>query len=148
MKLRIALAIVGCALLVGAAPAPEDEKSSDWTLLSGNWQPTLMEIDGNKLPPDEAKEFLVIMSKGKYAAKRSGETIDEGTATIDQTKKPKEMDLKAGVGEQKGKVRKCIYEVTKDTMKFVIAQPDKDRPTKFESPAGSGCIYMEYKRTK
>ena len=45
-------------------------------------------------------------------------------------------------------MRKGIYEVKGDTMKFVFAPPDKERPTKFESPAGDGFIYIEYTKAK
>jgi uncharacterized protein (TIGR03067 family) len=145
MKLRFGMVLVGC-LLAGAGFA--HDKASDWKELTGDWQPTKMEIDGNALPPDDVKEFLVTMSEGKYVAKRGSDVIDEGKAVIDPSKSPKHLDLTATVGDAKDKLRLGIYELKDDTMKFVIAAADKERPTKFESAAGSGCIYIEYKKKK
>jgi len=143
MKLRLGILLAGCLLVAAGFRA---DKASDWKELIGDWQPTKMELDGNALPPDDVKEFLVTMSEGKYAAKRSGEIIDEGKAVIDTSKTPKQLDLTATVGDAKDKVRLGIYEIKGDTMKFVVAGVDKERPTKFESPAGSGSIYIEYKK--
>jgi uncharacterized protein (TIGR03067 family) len=145
MKLRLGMVLVGC-LLAGAGFAPD--KASDWKELTGDWQPTKMEIDGNALPPDDVKEFLVTMSEGKYVAKRGSDVIDEGKAVIDTSKSPKNLDLTATVGESEGKLRLGIYELKGETMKFVIAGVGKERPTKFESAAGSGSIYIEYKKKK
>ena len=145
MKLRFGMIVVGC-LLAGAGFAPD--KASDWKELTGDWQPTKMWIDGNELPPDDVKEFLVTLAEGKYTAKRGSDVIDEGKVVIDASKSPKYMDLTATVGDNKDKVRLGIYELKGDTMKFAFAAAEKDRPTKFESAAGSGSIYIEYKKKK
>ena len=145
MKLRFGMILVGC-LLAGAGFAPD--KASDWKELTGDWQPTKMELDGNALPADDVKEFLVILSEGKYVVKRSGDVFEEGKAVIDTSKSPKHLDLTATVGDNKDKLRMGIYEVKGDTMKFVIAAADKERPTKFESVAGTGNIYVEHNKKK
>ncbi len=145
MKLRLGILLASCLVIAAGFRA---DKASDWKELIGDWQPTKMEIDGNALPADDVKEFLVTLSEGKYAAKRSGEVIDEGKAVIDTTKTPKQLDLTGSMGDAKDKVRLGIYEIKGDKMKFVIAAPEKERPTKFESPAGSGSIYIEYTKKK
>ena len=63
-------------------------------------------------------------------------------------KTPKQLDLTATVGDNKDKLRLGIYEIKGDKMKFVLAAPEKERPTKFESVAGSGSIYIEYTKKK
>lgn len=145
MKLRLGT-LLACALLIGAGFRAD--KASDWKELSGNWQPTKIEIDGNALPADDVKEFLIVLSEGKYSAKRSGEAIDEGKAELDGSKTPKWLDLTASMGDQKDKIRKGIFKIEDGTLKFVIASADKDRPTKFESAAGSGSIYLECTKKK
>jgi uncharacterized protein (TIGR03067 family) len=145
MKLRLGMLLVGCFLM--AAEFRADEASA-WKEIAGDWQPTKMEIDGKSLPAEDVKEFLIIMSQGKYVAKRSGEVIDEGKSKIDGSKSPKHLDLTASVGDAKDKTRLGIYEVKGDTMKLVIAAADKERPAKFESPEGSGSIYIEFAKKK
>ena len=107
-----------------------------------------MEFDGAALPAEDVKEFLIIMSEGKYSAKRSGEVIDEGKSKIDGSKSPKHIDLTATIGEDKDKTRQGIYEVKGNTMKMVLAAADKERPTKFESPVDGQLIYIECTRKK
>ena len=91
---------------------------------------------------------MVTMTEGKYSAKQSGQVIDEGKAVIDTSKTPKHLDLTGTMGDVKDKVRLGIYEIKGDKMKFVIGGVDKERPTKFEAPAGSGSIYIEYTKKK
>src|SRR5436309_608702 len=66
-----------------------------------------------------------------------GELALKGTYTVDETKKPKTLDIKfdGGVGAI------GIHEMVDDNkVKFCIVDSDKnkERPTKFESTAGSG----------
>ncbi len=140
MKSRLGMLLVGCLLVAGAFRADD---ASAWKEVTGDWQPTKMELDGNALPAEDVKEFLISMSQGKYAAKRSGEVIDEGKSKIDGSKSPKHIELTATIGQDKDKTRLGIYEVKGDTMKLVLAAADKERPTKFESPAGGQLIYIE-----
>jgi uncharacterized protein (TIGR03067 family) len=143
MKLSLGMLLASCFLVAAGFRADD---AGDWKELKGDWQTTKLEIDGNALPAEEVKEFLVTLSEGKYAAKRSGEVIDEGKAAIDGSKTPKHLDLTASMGDNKDKLRLGIFEVKDGVLKFVIAGPDKERPTKFESAAGSGNIYLECKK--
>jgi uncharacterized protein (TIGR03067 family) len=145
MKLRMGMLLASCLVIAAGFRA---DKASDWKELTGDWQPTKMEIDGNALPADDVKEYLVTMSEGKYLAKHGSDVIDEGKAVVNATKIPKHLDLTASVGDNKDKLRLGIYEIKGDTMKFALAPADKERPTKFESPTGSGIIYIEYTKKK
>ncbi len=145
MKLRLGMLFVSCFVL---AAGFRFDAAADWKELKGDWQPTKMELDGNALPDDDVKAILITMSEGKYSAKRGDEVIDEGTSKIDASKSPKHLDLIASVGDNKDKERKGIYEIKGGVLKFVIAAPEKDRPTKFESTAGSQCIYIECTKKK
>jgi uncharacterized protein (TIGR03067 family) len=145
MKLRLGLLLMSSLLLAAGFRA---DNAADWKDLTGDWQPSKIEIDGNALPADDVKEFVITLAEGKYSAKRSGETIDEGKAALDGSKSPKHLDLTASMGDQKDMLRKGIFVVKDGTLKFVISQPEKDRPTKFESAAGSGSIYIECTKKK
>lgn len=121
-------------------------KNDQWVAINGNWRPTLFEVDGNRLPDDDLKEYLFVFSEGKYTVKRGGETIDEGKVMIAPNKTPKELDLMGSMGDSKNRIRKGIYEVKDDALKFVTS--DEERPTKLEAPAGSKRILLELKRVK
>ena len=145
MKLRLGLLFASCLFM---AAGFRFDDAGDWKELKGDWQATKMELDGGPLPADEVKEFVVTMSEGKYSAKRGDQVIDEGTSKIDASKSPKHLDLTASVGDSKDKLRKGIYEIKDGVLKFAIAAPEKDRPTKFESTAGSMIIYIECTKKK
>jgi hypothetical protein len=85
MKMRLGLLFASCLLM---AAAFRFDDAGDWKELKGDWQPTKMELDGNPLPAEEVKEFVVTMSEGKYSAKRGDQVIDEGTSKIDASSLP------------------------------------------------------------
>jgi uncharacterized protein (TIGR03067 family) len=145
MKVRLGMLLVGCLLMAAGFRA---DNASAWKEITGDWQPTKMELNGTALSDEDVKEFLITMSEGKYSAKRSGEVIDEGKSKIDASKSPKHLDLIASIGDAKDKTRLGIFEVKGDKLKMVIAGVDKNRPTKFEAPADSELIYIECTKKK
>ena len=56
------------------------------------------------------------------------------TYTADPSKDPAELDYASDKG---GRGNKAIYKVEKDMLTFCFAEGGGDRPTKFESPAGT-----------
>src|SRR5260221_7149530 len=98
MKLRLGL-LLACSLLIAAGFRAD--KASDWKELTGDWQPTKIEIDGTALPADDVKEFVITFSEGMYSAKRGGDAVEEGKAVMDGSKTPKHFDLTASIGDQK-----------------------------------------------
>ena len=51
-------------------------------------------------------------------------------------------------GAAKGKKVLGIYKLDGDNATFCFAQPDKERPTKFETKEGSGLTLSTWKKTK
>ena len=72
----------------------------------------------------------------------------EGTFTIDPKKTPATIDLVPGKGRYEGKTLPGIYKLEGDTLTIAFAEPGKDRPTAFESKAGSGVVLVVHKRAK
>ncbi len=147
MKMLVLILLTLCPSVTGGF-ADNADVAKEWKLLAGDWQPVVMEIDGNKLDAEAVKEFKITFTEGKFVVKNGSATIDEGKLEIAPDKKPKHMDVTSSMGDNANKKRPGIYELKGDTMKFVMAPSDKERPTKFESPSGSGNIYIEYKKAK
>ncbi len=137
-----ALLVLAVGLLV-AADAKEDTAKKELKKLEGTWQVVSMEMDGQKQPEDDAKQFKVIIKGDKYTLKRGDDTVNQGTFTIDATKKPKTIDIKPTEGDNSGQTMLGIYEQDGDTQKTCYAQPDKKRPTKFSSDDGQTLIVQK-----
>jgi uncharacterized protein (TIGR03067 family) len=137
------------ALTVGfliAADAKDDDAKKELKKLEGNWQVISMEIDGQKMPEEDAKQYTVLIKGDKYTLKMQDNPINQGTIKVDPTKKPKTIDITPTDGDNSGKTMLGIYEQDGDTQKTCYTQPDKPRPTKFSSEGGNTLIV--YKKMK
>jgi uncharacterized protein (TIGR03067 family) len=88
-----------------------------------------------------------IPESGKYKLDFGGQK-DEGTFTVDPSKKPAEMDIKGVEGPNKGKTIKAIYKLDGDTVTICYGLGGGDRPTKFETKDGTMQFLAVYKREK
>jgi uncharacterized protein (TIGR03067 family) len=108
-----------------------------------------LEVDGNQANEEDAKKITVINeADGKWRIEVEGKVIARGTSKIDPTAKPKAVDLTATEGESSGQTAQGIYEFGDDTRKVCLAPADKERPTEFAAPAGSGHILALLKRVQ
>ena len=146
------LACVSAGMIAGlliAADAKEDEAKKDLAKLQGTWTLVSGERDGKKFTQEEIKQSKLIVKGNTWRIPKSNVgTSQEGTFTLDPTKKPKWTDSTTGSGPDKGKTWKGIYELEGDTQKVCLAPPGKDRPKEFTSKAGSGYIVQVWKREK
>jgi uncharacterized protein (TIGR03067 family) len=106
-------------------------------------------VDGNEVPEEDAKKIVVVnKADGSWTIEVDGKDISKGTSTIDPTKKPKTIDIKATEGTSAGKTTLGIYEIDKDSRKVCYGKPDGERPTEFSSKPGSGHTFVTLKREK
>jgi len=86
----------------------------------------------------------VFTADGKFSFEFGPETGD-GTYTTDTSKDPAEVDYKS---TKIGKGNKGIFKADKESMTFCFAEGGGERPTKFESPAGSRILILTLARKK
>src|SRR5262249_8632881 len=145
MKLRLVL-VLGIVGLLGADD--KDDAKKALAKLDGTWRAESMAVDGNKLGADDVKAYSVTIKDGKYSAKMGNDVYNEGTLKIDPAKKPGTLDVMPSKGDNEGKTMQGIFELDGDTLKICLSQPDGDRPKEFASEAGTGRLYVVYKRQK
>ena len=133
--------LLGLALTV-AAPGPKDPPKKDPPSLVGEWVVDSAVEKGRprKPPPGSTWTFT---ADGKSVLTLGGRDPAEGTYKADAAKSPAELDVSAG---PTGKPLKAIFKVEGDTLTVALIDGDGDRPTMFESPAGSKVILMVLKR--
>jgi uncharacterized protein (TIGR03067 family) len=136
------LAVLAIPLLCVASARGDDAKD-----LGGNWVPTAGEIDGQKLPDELLKSIKLHLDGGKYTTE-VGKEKQQGTYKFDEKKTPKEMDITATDGPDKGKTLLAIYELSGDTLKVCYALEGKERPKEFKTSVGSKRFLVTYQRVK
>ena len=140
MRLLLSLGLV-CGLLgVAAADAKKDPTA-------GNWVVESVTRDGKA--DASLKGATRTHEGGKYSMSVPGKDIKlTGTYTVDASKSPITIDMKPDAGQYKGKTLQGIVKDDSGTVTVAFAEPGKDRPTAFESAAGSGVVLVVLKKAK
>jgi uncharacterized protein (TIGR03067 family) len=131
--------------LVGLLPAVDEAAQAELGKLKGIWQAVSAEVDGRKAKPMELEKTFLTIEGDRYSL-RLPEATRKGTFKIDAGKTPKQVDVVAADGPEKGKTLRGIYELKGATLRICVAEPGKDRPTEFSARAGSGCRLYVTKR--
>lgn len=134
------LLAVGLLLLPATAAHAADKDK-----LQGYWKVEKAVRDGMEMPNEE-RDKLKLEFKGDKVIPHEGDRTEEAAEfVLDETKKPKAIDIKPPKGEEK--LVKGIYELTGDTLKICFARAG-ERPTEFSSAAGSKMMFIQLKRAK
>jgi uncharacterized protein (TIGR03067 family) len=131
--------------LAGLLPAADEGAQAELGKLKGIWQAVSAEVDGRKANPMELEKTFLTIEGDRYSL-RLPEATRKGTFKIDAGKTPKQIDVTAADGPEKGKTLRGIYELKGATLRYCVAEPEKDRPTEFASKAGSGRRLYVLKR--
>jgi uncharacterized protein (TIGR03067 family) len=148
MKTRVLTILVVGLFLAADDPKKGDTKKGDLGALQGSWQCIAGENDGEPAAADDVKTYQLIVKDDIYTIKMKGKEVEQGTLKLDPTKKPKTIDVKITVGEDKGKSQLGIYELDKDSFKVCFAQPGKERPKELTSKKGSMNLSFSFMRAK
>ena len=117
---------------------------TDLDKLQGTWHITALESGGKKIPaPVDA---TVVLEGRRFKSLGMGAPF-EGTVEIDETKKPKTLDLVFSAGHAKGTRNVGIYRIDKDGWTLCLATEGTKRPVKFETRAGSPFALETLKRS-
>ena len=142
MKALLTLGLFVAAFGIGLADDKKDPTIGKWVMES-------VTRDGKDSAP--LKGATREHADGSYTitpAKDSKAPPSGGTYTIDTSKSPITIDMKAKGGTYDGKTLLGIVKVDGDTMTLCFAEPGKDRPSKFESTVGSGVVLATAKKAK
>jgi uncharacterized protein (TIGR03067 family) len=131
-------------LTFAAAPVPKNLPKAPATP-EGDW--TLVELVHNGMPGQ--MEYLgaaVTLKDGKFTIANA--TRNEAlTFKFDAKATPATMDLKAGEKDE-GPVVPAIFKLEADKLTICFVHGGGDRPTKFESTAGSNLSLLVLERVK
>jgi uncharacterized protein (TIGR03067 family) len=121
------------------------KQDADLKGLQGVWLMTAAEADGVKVTPSEAKW---VFKDNTYTLK-VGTMLQEGTVTLDPTKKPKSIDLTVTTGTDKGLTYRGIYKFVDDELLLCFPKDTKaERPKELSGNAGNGQTLTVLKRKK
>jgi uncharacterized protein (TIGR03067 family) len=131
--------------LTVAAPGPKDSPS-----IAGVWVGETAVFDGATLPaPNGGIVFRFGRDGTLTTTEGKGEPADAGKYSTDPTKSPAEVDIAPPPGLNES-VTLGIYQLAGDrlTLCFVrrSGEGQAERPTRFESPEGSGAYLLTFKR--
>jgi uncharacterized protein (TIGR03067 family) len=115
--------------------------AGDLAKLQGDWVPEEMIWNGEKVPT-EALGTIKLKIKDKTYSVEADNGPDSGTFKLDESAKPKSMDIINGSGAE----MRAIYEIGADTVKVCYAINGSSRPTEFKAEEGSNRLLATYKR--
>jgi uncharacterized protein (TIGR03067 family) len=136
------LLLASCLLLA----VKDDPNVKDQDAMQGDWACESFVIAGMALDDDNAQSIFRTIKGNGYTTFLFRKKLDSGTFKLDATKTPREIDL-TPADKGKGVIR-GIYKLEKDTLTMCYSTTGKDRPTKFESKAGTGHALAVWKREK
>jgi len=142
MKMLLPMFLV--PVLFGVATA-EDKKDPT----AGKWVVESVTRDGKVI--DGYKGTVRVNDGGKYTFTPPADSkipASSGTYKLDASKSPITFDAVVKGGTFDGKTLLGIVKVDGETLTMAFAEPGKERPTKFESAAGSGVVLSVYKKAK
>jgi uncharacterized protein (TIGR03067 family) len=137
--------LLSCVLLAANAPA-QDQVTKELGKFEGTWQPIYIEFDGKKFEGDFKNDRLVII--GKNYELRGPKVKMEGFLKIDPAKSPRHMDTEVTAGDGKGTKTIGIYELDGQKLMVCYCMVPGDRPTEFQTKAGSNRALVVYQRVK
>jgi uncharacterized protein (TIGR03067 family) len=88
----------------------------------------------------------VTISGQQFKTTKGTKVIEQATITADPSKEPKTIDLAFTQGDVKGQTVLGIYEVTGDTLRIAMSEPDKLRPTEIVNRDGLRQDVWELRR--
>jgi uncharacterized protein (TIGR03067 family) len=144
--------VVGLCLAGASRAAEKEKKKGDADKMQGTWQAVKVEIRGMALADEIVKNLKYEIKGNKITTLGVPEIIAQyGAATfkLDGSTKPKCMDVKITVGDQKDAELEGIYEFSgDDELKMCVSLVGKERPAEFATKEGDNKGLVVMKREK
>jgi uncharacterized protein (TIGR03067 family) len=142
------LGVVG--ILVLAAPGRADDGDGKAPKeLEGLWLVVGIESDGRAAAGDDVKDMRWSIQGSEIRVRDPDGTMSKMTFTLNSGKAPKEIDVTAQDGPQKGKTVLGIYELKDGRLRICLRDWEaarKGRPTEFGAQKGSGLGLITLER--
>jgi uncharacterized protein (TIGR03067 family) len=141
MNLRIGLSMIVLALAVSGCGKP------DYEVIQGRWYAVSFKVDGVDKPH---QEIGIELTNGRWTNLKNGEVDgSHGDYRIDEKRSPKWIDV---TDNTRNLQLKGIYELKGEKLRICFnekAKTEEDRPTAFESTAGSpNQVLLEFVRKR
>jgi uncharacterized protein (TIGR03067 family) len=121
------------AVLLFAGAVIADDKKGDREAFQGTWT-IVATKKGDKKDKEPVTAPTVVFEGDRYKIKAGDKVVEAGTFKLDGSKSPKQIEVAATEGKDKGKKWHGIYEIKGDTMRAVVGPTDRDRPAKYDDP--------------
>jgi uncharacterized protein (TIGR03067 family) len=148
MRAMLMLTVFALAPYTVLTAEDDDKVKKDMAVLEGDWTMTKGISDGNEVPDEIRKTAKRSFKDGVSTVEINGNVTMKAKITIDPAAKVKTIDYDVIEGQLKDKKVLGIYEISGDEVKFCFAQPGADRPTAFESKAGSKQVFSVWTKKK
>jgi uncharacterized protein (TIGR03067 family) len=132
-------------LRINTQPGERAASGDELKKLQGAWQMASMENQGTSVPHEDIQNITVAIKGSSYEV-LGIDGSHSGTFTIDDSKRPKEMDIKSEAGSDSGEILKAIYELDGDNFRVCYARGDAPRPKDFSAPENSRQLLITYQR--
>ena len=126
-------------------------KADELAAFAGTWVYERQVVEGKEIPVAEmGKSHIVIsgdtLTRHAYAADGRALHPIPSTISVDPTANPKLMDDDAAMPTGSKKRRLGIYKLEGDRLTLCYDNTGKERPTAFDSPAGSSFVLSVLRR--
>ena len=117
--------------------------------LAGDWKCVSAVSDGKQVAEATVNKLgLAVTKVGGYKTTLGDQILFDSTCKIDDTKKPKHIDMLGTESENRGKAALGIYKVEEGKLTICYTMPGKDRPNTFESKPDSGVTLAVWQRKR
>lgn len=113
--------------------------------LQGKWEVTGAEFNGNTITAGDLNDISLTIHGKTFESTHDAQT-DRGAFTVNNARKPLEMDVRAETGNWAGRTVPAIYELAGDTLRICYAVEGTERPKVFTTEQDSGRLTVSYKR--
>jgi uncharacterized protein (TIGR03067 family) len=136
-------------LALGVAFAQDDAAKKELKKFQGTWQ-VVSALDSGKPVPDEVVHNLKIVIKEDRLTLKGVEDLilkfGKIKLVVDPSTMPKILDFKIEAGSEKDSTFEGIYEFKDKRLKICASTVSGNRPSEFESKAGSNRVLFVLKR--